>query len=161
MFGDSVHRIEQLHGARMTARREAIQRCRFDEAIVINYHDDSEISWRLASVGALVELDAPLIFHAEAARPADGSRRDFRTRAAWVLNHAYLCRKLFGDSAETERAIRRYARGTAILDLFTGLARRDLSSFRGSNHARRRLPALLRASRETMASVLIAESEKL
>ena len=25
-----------------------------------------------------------------------GQRRNFRAGAAWVLNHAYLCRKLFG-----------------------------------------------------------------
>jgi glycosyltransferase involved in cell wall biosynthesis len=151
----------QFQGARMTARREAITECLFDEAIRINYHDDSEICWRLADRGLLVELQEPLIYHAEADRPDLGQRRNYRTRAAWVLNHAYLCRKLFGDEIWTRWHVYRYAWGTVLLDSLQGLRNGDFTGARGALYAAKRVARFFQGTADQAAELLRRESDVL
>lgn len=149
--------IAQMHGARLTVRTEVAKKCRFDEHLVINAHEDSEASYRFQEYGCLLELQEPLMFHASAPRSSHLGRSGSLYRAAWLLNHAYLCAKLCRRSEYFASHIVKYARGTLLLDAISGARSFNFAKFRGGWFA---MDAVRRISNADPASLPTVYSEE-
>ncbi len=158
-----AHRVMDLHGARITARRAAVLKRPFDGALLLNAHEDRDAAWNLGGIGVLAELDARLVCHVEAARPGGGERRGFLTRGAWLLNYAYLVRKWCPSHEElAARKIRRFARSMLLLDAINAARTRSAARLRGVTFVYTALlPKLLRAPQRDLAEVLMAASREL
>ena len=147
----SWNEVPAIHGARMSFRREALMRHNFDSHMKY-VHDETEMSLRIRREGKIICIHQPLIFHAEAPTHIVG-RQSQAERAFWLVNHAYMCRKLMSDSHNMQRYVRRYGSRTRMLDLLTGVAARNLNRWRGAMNCRKDVEELLAASEHRYVAV--------
>jgi len=162
-FPPGVRRIWDLHGARITVRRHAALARPFDDALLLNAHEDRDAAVSLTQIGVLAEVSEPLVCHVEAPRAGGGERRGFLTRGAWLLNYAYLIRKWCPDHPrEARRHIRRFSHGMLTLDAVNAARTKSMSRLDGVRFVRKTLlPELLAAPQAELSRVLVALSREL
>jgi glycosyltransferase involved in cell wall biosynthesis len=162
-LGPGVHVTENLHGARITVRREVALREPFDEALLFNAHEDRDAAFRFRGLGVLAEVAEPLICHVEAVRDRGAARRGFVYRGAWLLNYAYLVQKWCPDRRDLARAYAiRFARSMLALDFLSSVRTREFHRVLGVDYVRRRLlPRLLQAPSDKLPEVAMALSLEL
>lgn len=150
-LGTSANQVQALHGCRMTFRRAVAVTHPFDEHIAY-LHDETEMCLRAHTSGAMVQFHEPLMFHAKSAGQLT-NRRGADMRRRWLLNHAYMCRKLGGSSVA--RFVRQYNRRLTFADLALGLARRNLAYFHGCRQAKKGVRAILNAPDDQVAETYV------
>lgn len=112
--------VETVGGWRMSFRTEAVRSLEFDATLGsrVGYaqHEDKDVSLRLQKAGWLMAAAPGAdVFH----NVAPGKRAGgFAYGFCWIFNYAYICRKVFGDTAPGRGPVRRYlAYKTALYHL--------------------------------------------
>jgi GT2 family glycosyltransferase len=162
-FGPRERATDNLHGARITVRREVALREPFDEALLFNAHEDRDAAFRFRGHGVLAVVDEPLICHVEAVRDRADARRGFVYRGAWLLNYAYLVQKWCPGRREQARAYAlRFARSMLALDFLSSVRTREFHRVSGVRYVKRELlPRLLRAPTDRLSEVAMELSLEL
>ena len=156
-----VRRVDRMQGCLISIRRSVASKLGFDGNIVTSEHEDSEASWRFAQEGLLLEIQEPLIHHATAPRPAQLLRNGIRWRAFWLLNHAYLNKKLFSTDNRTGKYIQSYARRTALLDFIAGVPKGRTERWKGCMLAMDGVTAIINSTPEELLPTYTIEAASL
>lgn len=151
-----------MEGCQITVRREVAAAGGFDEWMISNRFEDADASYQFLGRGAVLILDAPLLFHAAAVNAvATNERRGVLSRFGWILNIAYLNRKFFGGDPYVRLFCWTHWLRMVPGDLAVAILRGDSSRLQGLLLAVGPLMRFTFAKQSQIGPVLARETEKI